>query len=93
MAEAKDGQENAGLVCPKCGCGHFYTVNTYNLVGAVRRRRECRNCGTLIRTVEMQDSRGAVATYSNIPNGAPVDAGHDAAGPGKSSRGNRGPNR
>lgn len=42
-----------GIRCPKCGCAHLrviYTRKTWG--GALRRRRECRNCGYRITTTE-----------------------------------------
>lgn len=42
-----------GLVCHKCGCTHFYVIYTRARPnGKIVRRRECRNCGTRILTVE-----------------------------------------
>jgi len=45
--------ERRGLVCPRCGCGHFrviYTRPTHG--GRIIRRRECRNCGRRVLTAE-----------------------------------------
>lgn len=48
-----DPQEQRGLVCPKCGCGHLHVIYTRRAWGgAVRRRRECRHCGKRITTTE-----------------------------------------
>ena len=42
-----------GLVCPACGCRHFYVVYTRRRTsGAIIRRRECRYCGKRLTTVE-----------------------------------------
>lgn len=45
-------QSGKGLECPKCGCHHFETVLTRQDVGRVRRKRQCRNCGHTITTLE-----------------------------------------
>lgn len=43
----------AGIVCPACGCRHFYTDKTLDVPGRRRRRyKTCRNCGRRVRTVE-----------------------------------------
>jgi len=45
--------EAKGLVCPKCGCRHFYVVYTRHGFGnKVVRRRECRHCGKRVTTWE-----------------------------------------
>lgn len=42
-----------GIVCPRCGCGHFRVVYTRaKLGGRIMRRRECRHCGRRITTWE-----------------------------------------
>lgn len=47
-------EEQRGLVCAKCGCARFRVVYTRKAWGGtLRRRRECRNCGTRITTHEM----------------------------------------
>lgn len=51
--EQKKAPRTRGLVCTKCGCGHFYVVYTRHVEGrAVVRRRECRYCGHRITTSE-----------------------------------------
>ncbi|NLY01539.1 MAG: hypothetical protein GXY83_36065 [Rhodopirellula sp.] len=46
-------EEQRGLVCPKCGCSHFWVVYTRaSLGGRIVRRRECRHCGRRITTTE-----------------------------------------
>jgi transcriptional regulator NrdR family protein len=45
--------ERRGLVCPKCGCGHFRVIYTRPMRdGRIIRRRECRNCGRRVLTSE-----------------------------------------
>jgi transcriptional regulator NrdR family protein len=45
--------EPVGLVCPKCGCTHFFVVYTDPTKhGKILRRRECRHCGKRITTSE-----------------------------------------
>ena len=45
----------AGLTCRGCGCRHFYVIYTRRTAGRkVVRRRECRNCGRRITTVEQE---------------------------------------
>ena len=40
--------------CPRCGCeGPHKVVNSYEVGGERKRRRVCRNCNQLIRTVEV----------------------------------------
>ena len=62
MAEV-DGQrkswsptaETLGLTCRRCGCGHFYVVYTRRAPGGrLVRRRECRNCGRRMTTLEQE---------------------------------------
>ena len=44
-----------GLACRRCGCCHFYVVYTRRAPGGkVVRRRECRNCGQRMTTVEQE---------------------------------------
>lgn len=41
------------FTCRDCGCKHFYTIYSRTLAtGQIRRRRECRNCGRTIYTIE-----------------------------------------
>jgi len=48
-----DPGDSEGLTCPECGCHHFFVVYTKpSLGGRIIRRRECRNCGHRITTVE-----------------------------------------
>lgn len=47
-------QEVKGLICPGCGCKHFYTIDSRPVTeNKVRRRRVCRNCGREVRTLEI----------------------------------------
>jgi len=42
-----------GIVCRRCGCGHFRVLYTRPATrGGIRRRRECRHCGTRVTTIE-----------------------------------------
>lgn len=44
-----------GIECRACGCRHFYVVYTRRAMGGkIVRRRECRNCGKRITTVEQE---------------------------------------
>lgn len=50
---ADEGARPIGLICPRCGCRHFWVTNTEPLRdGRIRRRRECRHCGRRIVTYE-----------------------------------------
>jgi len=49
MTENKDKR---GILCPKCGCHHFFVIYTRATEGGTRRRRECRHCGHKITTYE-----------------------------------------
>ena len=41
------------FACRECGCKHFYTISSRRLAtGQIRRRRDCRNCGRTIYTIE-----------------------------------------
>jgi transcriptional regulator NrdR family protein len=51
-ADNKPEKPQRGLICPKCGCGHFELVKISHAVGYVRRRRECRHCGHRVTTTE-----------------------------------------
>ena len=54
MAEDTEKQ-NYGLECRRCGCRHFYVIYTRrSLGGKLTRRRECRNCGERMTTVEQE---------------------------------------
>ncbi len=54
MATPKPDSEPKGLVCPHCGCRHFYVVYTRPRTGKIVRRKECRHCGRRILTYEAQ---------------------------------------
>jgi transcriptional regulator NrdR family protein len=46
-------EEQRGILCPRCGCGHFYVVYTRRAWGGrIVRRRECRHCGKRVTTFE-----------------------------------------
>ena len=47
-----------GITCRQCGCRHFRVVYTRAARrGRIRRRRECRNCGHRITTIEVEKER------------------------------------
>jgi hypothetical protein len=49
------GQNSRGLVCRKCGCGHFRVIYTRRAAGnRLVRRRECRHCGKRFSTWEQE---------------------------------------
>ena len=46
-------EEQRGLRCPKCGCGHFRVIYTCaSWGGRIIRRRECRYCDKRVTTTE-----------------------------------------
>ena len=45
-------QEKRGLECRRCGCRHFCVVHTRERIGGIRRKRQCRNCGKAMWTME-----------------------------------------
>lgn len=46
-------EEQRGLRCPACGCGHLRVVYTRRAWGGrITRRRECRSCGRRMLTTE-----------------------------------------
>ena len=45
-------QDKRALECRWCGCRHFRVVYTRERVGGIRRKRECRNCGKPMWTME-----------------------------------------
>lgn len=49
--------ERLGLRCPGCGCRDFRTPNVVEIPDAVRRYKQCRNCGKRIRTREARDDK------------------------------------
>lgn len=49
--------DRRGLVCLKCGCGHFRVIYTRPKSGGrIIRRRECRHCGRRVITTEQVGS-------------------------------------
>jgi transcriptional regulator NrdR family protein len=45
--------DEVGIRCRQCGCGHFFTLETRKMIGQrIMRRRECRHCGKRITTYE-----------------------------------------
>ena len=51
-AAPKPTAESKGLVCPNCGCRHFYVVYTRPRAEKIVRRKECRHCGRRVTTSE-----------------------------------------
>jgi transcriptional regulator NrdR family protein len=51
-AAPKTAAEPKGLVCPNCGCRHFYVVYTRPRAEKIVRRKECRHCGRRVTTTE-----------------------------------------
>jgi len=59
-----------GLLCPRCGSTKFEITNTELVLGGIRRRRACLQCGRRIRTLEQPIATGSnsgkrIATGSN----------------------------
>jgi transcriptional regulator NrdR family protein len=53
MTQTRTKRDEVGIVCPQCGCRHFYTTHTEPLRdGRIRRRKECRHCGRKLVTFE-----------------------------------------
>ncbi len=52
VTEKPMGQKPLGLQCPNCASRHFETDRTLPVVLGVRRKRICRNCGTVVFTKE-----------------------------------------
>lgn len=51
--EKDECDDDWGLRCRHCGCGHFYVIYTRRAWGGkLVRRRECRHCGHRITTCE-----------------------------------------
>jgi hypothetical protein len=47
-------EDQRGLECRYCGCKDFRVIYTRDRIGGIRRKRECRNCGKAIWTMEGQ---------------------------------------
>lgn len=53
MSQPQPAKEQRGLICPRCGCGHFKVIYTRaKLDGKLMRRRKCRHCGRRVTTFE-----------------------------------------
>ena len=53
MSQEEIAHRDAGIICPTCGCRHFYTTHTEPLRdGRIRRRKVCRHCGRKVLTYE-----------------------------------------
>jgi len=48
---------DAGIHCPNCGCTFSSVVNTESITNAIRRRRECLECGVRWNTYECMEHR------------------------------------
>lgn len=45
--------DGSGLICKECGCRDFRVVNSYLFQDDSKlRRRQCRHCGNIVKTVE-----------------------------------------
>jgi transcriptional regulator NrdR family protein len=53
------------MLCPKCG-GKTATVNSRDIVGGRRRRRECKTCGYRFTTIEVASASIASSAVSRI---------------------------
>lgn len=51
-ADAEAAEVADGLICRKCGCGHFRTSNTRAVRGGIKRYKQCRHCGRRTTTFE-----------------------------------------
>lgn len=68
-------QETEGLVCHKCGCKHFFTLDTRKSEmsfrgtkkGIIRRRKICRHCKTIRHTVEIDEETLEAAGEAVLP--------------------------
>lgn len=59
LGEMAAGGNADPWACPRCGCkGPHRVVNSYEVAGERKRRRVCRNCSQLIRTVEVPVAEG-----------------------------------
>ena len=48
-------KQDYGLECRRCGCRHFYVIYTRRAFGGkLVRRRQCRNCGKRMTTMEQE---------------------------------------
>lgn len=55
LEEKPSEEEDRGIRCRECGCGHFRVVYTRPAWGGkLVRRRECRHCGQRITTWERE---------------------------------------
>ena len=53
LLKTADSDSTRGLVCRRCGCGHFEVVYTRAVSERrILRRRQCRYCGRRITTYE-----------------------------------------
>lgn len=53
MMEETRIKAGKGISCPKCGCVDLRVFKTSHRIGETDRRRECRNCGHRITTMEV----------------------------------------
>lgn len=53
--ESSEVKKPTGIKCPRCHCYHMWSVRDTDVInGAVRRYRVCRNCGQIVRTMEVR---------------------------------------
>ena len=53
LSDIQRGGDGKGLECRQCGCRDFRVIKTREYWdAAIRRIRECRHCGSRMRTVE-----------------------------------------
>ena len=45
-------QDKRGLECRHCGCKDLRVIYTRQRIGGLRRKRQCRNCGRQMWTME-----------------------------------------
>lgn len=57
-----------GIKCPECGSSASSVVDSREIVGGIRRRRSCENCGGRYSTCEIMRARldGFINNYSKI---------------------------
>jgi len=52
-SQTQGDADQRGLICRRCGCGHFRVIYTRPALGGrIVRRRECRHCGKRLITWE-----------------------------------------
>jgi transcriptional regulator NrdR family protein len=52
-ANNRSHEEPLGVICPRCECRHFHTLETRRTYdGRIMRVKKCRHCGKQLRTYE-----------------------------------------